>query len=118
MIWEVGETVRVNSELPLLPGPPPTTVRRGDIVQPAATSIIAIAIHLKQICKVGSSPASRVFVRTRHPWLRHRILSWIVFPCPVFAGLNAKDPVPRYSPRGEWKNKSCHEAFGYRQAGD
>src|SRR6478672_10092051 len=55
MIWDVGETVMENSELPLLPGPPPTTVRRGDIVQPAAASIRTIASHLKWVRTACSS---------------------------------------------------------------
>jgi hypothetical protein len=70
MIREEGVTDRVNSELPLEPGPEPETRRLGDMVQPVVAMIVKaktvraktvrvktdeaeiIAEHLKQTRKV------------------------------------------------------------------
>jgi hypothetical protein len=65
MTWEEGVTAKVNSELPLEPGPEPETRRLGDIVQPVVAMIVEaktvraktdeaeiIAKHLKRIRKV------------------------------------------------------------------
>jgi hypothetical protein len=88
---DVGATEMENSELPLLPGPPPVTSRRGDIVQPATASIKAIASHLKWTCTACPSLFSS-HVSFCPPSPRHWTLSWIVFSRPVFAGPNAKTP--------------------------
>jgi hypothetical protein len=60
MTWEEGVTAKVNSELPLEPGPEPETRRLGDIVQLVTPMIVRaktdeaeiIAKHLKRIRKV------------------------------------------------------------------
>ena len=60
MTWEEGVTAKVNSELPLEPGPEPETRRLGDIVQLVTPMIVRaktyeakiIANHLKRIRKV------------------------------------------------------------------
>jgi hypothetical protein len=95
MIWDVGETVIENSELPVLPGPPPTTSRLGDIVQPAAASIRAVASHLKRVRKACSSLVLRI--AGTPPSIRLWILNWIAFALPVFAGLGQKRQLLRYA---------------------
>lgn len=65
IIREEGVTDRVNSELPLEPGPEPETMRLGDMVQPVVAMIVEamtvraktdeaeiIAEHLKRTSKV------------------------------------------------------------------
>jgi hypothetical protein len=65
MIREEGVTDRVNSELPLEPGPEPETMRLGDMVQPVVAMIVEtktvraktdeaeiIAKHLRRTSKV------------------------------------------------------------------
>jgi hypothetical protein len=114
MIREEGVTDRVNSELPLEPGPEPETRRLGDMVQPVVAMIVKaktvkaktvraktdeaeiIAEHLKRTRKVVPLyPAA-----SRRRWLVRGLnsvtpeLAVPVFAVPAFAVLNSQDRPP------------------------
>lgn len=103
--WDVGVTDKLNSELPLEPGPEPDTRRLGDIVQPVEAMIVMAKIveakivetkinasgkHLKRIRKVVPLyPVAAGLVRGRNSVTPE--LAVPAFAVPAFVVLNSQD---------------------------